>query len=770
MGGSGPNKTVLSGLLLNNIRKPVLKPAPVKQQQQQQQPFTAAEQIQVIIIEPASAQAIQPTQAAEPSSTAVEAEGGLLQPRGNSKDKQVKGNKAPASKAAVLQTKAAENQEQPTSTIAAAAAKAPDTAAKAARPQRRLAAKSREEGVQVHVIEDGNDGGDPLQKQAQQQQHQHHQQQQQDGPPYPQESPAEAAALDAEDHGMNGRAVGGVSKHDGDAAKPQQNKARRQTFRDGEEIFKHMQGLAESVDLLVEEPEKKKGRRKEKPEKDLRGKLHDSWNGMTYLERIEANNTADATEEAGRSQPATVFKLFQPAACPAAPTDDGEPAKPSGAPLPPSSSSSHHPGPSAKKRPAPASMTPATSSKPKAPSAAAPSARTNQAKRAVPADHTGPAPPSVSRPAGVTKAPAKQQKPASRAGTSRGNSKPVPMEQAPAPSMSVREGVHMFRDDSGMHRLDQPDGVGSPSPPRVPATKAISAAAARAVAGAAAAAAAAVVAAAEAAATEAAAAKAAAAKAPAPAPTPAVAAAAAAAAPHKGRPSKGAAAAAAAAAAPPQCASKAAAAAATKPTRKSKADAAAAAAARLKEQASSGHAEETEAGDEERLVGASAATTAPAAHTQPYAASPKQKKPWDHCAPGTAAPQPTGDPKGKGGGTRAAEDSGVAARQQALLDDKTAELAAERSRTAGLQAQVKDLLAQLKASDKAKDGSTAQSQTYKRKAEKAATDLEVLTTEVDSLRAEGKRVKLELVAEKASTAELRPLLAKMTEITSRRLP
>lgn len=38
------------------------------------------------------------------------------------------------------------------------------------------------------------------------------------------------------------------------------------------------------------------------------------------------------------------------------------------------------------------------------------------------------------------------------------------------------------------------------------------------------------------------------------------------------------------------------------------------------------------------------------------------------------------------------------------------------------------------------------------------------------MRAEGKRVKLELVAEKASTAELRPLLAKMTEITSKRLP
>lgn len=38
--------------------------------------------------------------------------------------------------------------------------------------------------------------------------------------------------------------------------------------------------LNQSVDLLVEEPEKKKGRRKEKPEKDLREKLHDSWNGM----------------------------------------------------------------------------------------------------------------------------------------------------------------------------------------------------------------------------------------------------------------------------------------------------------------------------------------------------------------------------------------------------------------------------------------------------------------------------------------------------------
>lgn len=266
MSGSGPNKTVLSGLMLGNIRKPLLKPAPVKQQQQKQQPTTAAEQIQVIIIEPSSAQAIQPTQTAEPSSTAAEAERKPLQPRGNSKDKQGKGSKvqqkAPTSKAAAPPKEAAENEEQPTSTITAAA-KAPDTAAKAARPQRRLASKSKEEGVQVLVIEDSNDAGVPLQQQdhhqQQQQQEQHNnqqqeqqQQQQQDthcNPPYPQESPAEAAALDTEDHGMHGRAIGGVSQHDGDAAKPQQNKARRQTFKDGEEIFKHMQGLAEVREL-----------------------------------------------------------------------------------------------------------------------------------------------------------------------------------------------------------------------------------------------------------------------------------------------------------------------------------------------------------------------------------------------------------------------------------------------------------------------------------------------------------------------------------------
>lgn len=244
MSGSGPNKAVFPGLTLANFRKPTLKPAPVKQQQTAAEAAASAEATQGNPTEASvPAAVLQPSELSQPPNTSGTGAAARkpLQPRCNSKEKQGKATKIQQQKqhqhASIPHSDDLDKDQTNPPHPAVPIAKAPGPEAKAARPQRKLTAKSKEEEPQLVVIEDSNDGVPPVQ---QQEQHDY-------DPSYHQESPAEAASLEKTGfHDDNERRNGGNGRQQApDPEKQQQNKAKRQTFKDGEEIFKHMQGLAE---------------------------------------------------------------------------------------------------------------------------------------------------------------------------------------------------------------------------------------------------------------------------------------------------------------------------------------------------------------------------------------------------------------------------------------------------------------------------------------------------------------------------------------------